>query len=355
VTTTHVADTALAGVAATRVDRRRSGSDPLLIARQLRDTPPAFPFGWFAVAFSGELRAEQILTRRFVDREIVIFRTRSGIARAIEAYCPHLGAHFGHGGTVQGEELRCPFHGFRYSLSGSCVHSPYGVPPRAARLGLLELREICGVIMVWHGPAGQPPWEVQPPEDESGWRPIRHRIVKVRSHPQEVAENSVDFGHLNAVHGFQNVKLIEPLTVDGPRLSTRLSFVRPVPFMRGIRTELQIQIQGLGFSLVEVGITGGWATRQLVLTTPVGERETFVYVGTTVRERGRSILGKTIWNSVEAVVGRAVLNEVVRQVLRDRLIWENKKYLGRPAIAAGDGPIAKYRAWAKQFYPETTG
>ncbi|WP_425436809.1 Rieske 2Fe-2S domain-containing protein [Mycobacterium rhizamassiliense] len=41
-----------------------------------------------------------------------MYRTKSGLARAIEAYCPHLGAHLGHGGKVLGDELHCPFHAF---------------------------------------------------------------------------------------------------------------------------------------------------------------------------------------------------------------------------------------------------
>jgi phenylpropionate dioxygenase-like ring-hydroxylating dioxygenase large terminal subunit len=54
----------------------------------------------------------EVLTRQFMDREIVMYRTKSGLARAIEAYCPHLGAHLGHGGKVLGDELHCPFHAF---------------------------------------------------------------------------------------------------------------------------------------------------------------------------------------------------------------------------------------------------
>ena len=41
----------------------------------------------------------------------------------------------GHGGTVEGELLRCPFHDFRFDTGGACVSTPYGhAPPSAARL-----------------------------------------------------------------------------------------------------------------------------------------------------------------------------------------------------------------------------
>ena len=35
---------------------------------------------------------------------------------------------------------------------------------------------------------------------------------------------------------------------------------------------------------------------------------------------------------------------------QDFAIWENARYVPRPALAHGDGPIATYRAWAAQFY-----
>ena len=49
-------------------------------------------------------------------------------------------------------------------------------------------------------------------------------------------------------------------------------------------------------------------------------------------------------------IGPAFIKEVNRQLGDDIPIWENKIYLESPNLCDGDGPIAKFRRWAQQFY-----
>ena len=78
-----------------------------------------YPDGWFAVAFADELRPGQVLRRRFMGEDVVVYRTSGGVLRAVEPYCPHLGAHLGYGGRVEGER--------------SCARSTASRSTRAAR------------------------------------------------------------------------------------------------------------------------------------------------------------------------------------------------------------------------------
>ena len=60
-------------------------------------------------------------------------------------------------------------------------------------------------------------------------------------------------------------------------------------------------------------------------------------------------------HAVEGVtsnVGAAFIREVSRQLEQDIVIWEHKRYIERPVLCDGDGPIGLFRKWVRQFYPQ---
>ena len=162
---------------------------------------PPYPDGWYAVGLASELAPGGLMSRTFCGNEIVLFRTSSGEVAAVDAYCPHLGAHLGCGGRVSEETIECPFHAFRFDTKGTCVATGYGTkPPPKAVLGTWPVLELNHWLLVWFdseglGPAWQPPaleWD--------GWTAPAVEILELESHPQETTENSVDLGHLSVLH-----------------------------------------------------------------------------------------------------------------------------------------------------------
>ncbi len=79
-----------------------------------------FARGWFLLMFSEELEPGQVVPMKRFDQELVLFRTESGEAKVLDAYCPHMGAHLGHGGKIEGEGIVCPFHAWKFML-GRCA------------------------------------------------------------------------------------------------------------------------------------------------------------------------------------------------------------------------------------------
>src|SRR6185369_8695239 len=78
--------------------------------RAVQRNPLPVPFGWFFVAYSHELKPGELRNVQYFGQEWVQFRTEQGEMGMVDPYCPHLGAHIGHGGKVDGESIRCPFH-----------------------------------------------------------------------------------------------------------------------------------------------------------------------------------------------------------------------------------------------------
>ncbi|MFF7026060.1 Rieske 2Fe-2S domain-containing protein [Streptomyces klenkii] len=152
-------------------------------------TPP-YPRGWFCIGFSREWKAGSVGTRRFMGGDAVVYRTRRGVLRVIRPYCPHLGAHLGAGGTVDGEYLVCPFHRFAFAPDGTCARTPYGTPPKAS-LTLLPSREAYGIVWAWHSPDGAPPSRELPALPGPLVSPRAFRVTEEAGRPQDVTERAV--------------------------------------------------------------------------------------------------------------------------------------------------------------------
>jgi len=309
----------------------------------------SLPSGWYAVAYSHELKSGRALARHYFGRDFILFRTDRGEVHATSAYCPHLGAHLGDA-RVEGDELRCAFHGFRFNGEGHCVGTAYGskAPPKA-RLDTFEAREMNGVVLVWHDALGRAPeWEV-PKLDLAGWTPVRGVRLELDSHPQETSENSVDFGHFAEVHGFQSPTVTEEAVAEGPVLRAAYAAVKQVGLPGlpkfGVEARFRVFVHGLGYSVVHGSAPKvGLHFRHLVLSTPVDAGRIHLRIATTTK---RVMPGPVDW-----LLQGVSLGALYHEVMRDVPIWEHKRYVSKPALAKGDGPIPLYRRWAKQFYVE---
>ena len=323
---------------------------------------PPFPEGWYLAGFSSQLKPGRIKPMTFAGREIVIYRTRSGKAVAADAYCPHLGAHFGHSGEVRAEDLRCSFHGFRFDTAGNCSATEYGSkPPPSARLRNYPLREMDGLLLIYFERNGKAPdWEISE-IDHTGFTKLAHVTWRIRSHPQETAENSVDIGHFTAVHRYDRVTMIEPVRSEGKTLTVRYSASRRASAFgrRGVfNMEYEVKVLGLGFSIVRAVIPEyGLESLNYVMPTPVDGRFIDLTIGMRVKLNGKpgrihpllALAPKTLAGRLTLKLGFIAYKSDVKQ---DFKIWENKKYVTAPALAKGDGPVMKYRDWARQFYSE---
>jgi nitrite reductase/ring-hydroxylating ferredoxin subunit/putative sterol carrier protein len=306
----------------------------------------SFPRGWYVVAFSHELAPGSVRAVHYFGREIVLFRGEAGEIAALDKTCPHLGAHLG-GGKVEGDCLRCPFHGWAFAGDGRCVDVPYApkIPPKARATTWPSCERGGAVFVYFDAEGGAPPW-LPPEQPEQGWTPNRTIRWEIRSHPQEVAENTVDCAHLGPVHHVESTR-VRSVEQDGERMRVVLELVAS-GYAIGMPdeindVELDVTLHGLGVIVSQTHVvTAGLRTRQRIHPTPIdGERIAIFALANTLE-----MPDPAYTREIDDIFWEAFVSDFAR----DFPIWENKAYLERPLLAAGDGPIGAYRKWARQFY-----
>ena len=321
--------------------------------RERADLP--IPFGWFALANAADLAPGGVRPLFFFDEHLVLFRTEDGAAHVSGAFCPHLGAHLGHGGTIEGNALVCPFHGWRFDGSGHCVGVPYArsIPPRAtvgACLRSYPVLERNGMIWAWYHPRRIPPLfelDLVPELDDPDWSEPDRYEWEVDTPIQEAGENAVDVAHFVTVHNAAELPKAK-ITLVGHRRDTR--FTCPAPAINADGTIDLTRIEP--FELVTRNCGPGMSVQSF----EHGARS--VMLGTvTPITAGRMHLRFAFTKPANVtpqqdMLTNGLIAEIVRQVEQDIPIWEHKTYHERPMLCDGDGPIAKYRRWFQQFYDD---
>ncbi len=311
-----------------------------------------YPVGWFAVAFSEDVKPGEIKQMRYFGRELVLYRGESGEAFVTDAYCPHMGAHFAHGGKVEGDCVRCPFHGWKFSNDGRCVEVPYSdrIPPKA-KLKAWPVCEQNGVIHVFYRrDETQEVWKLPVLDDSELVLGGTILWPGLKTHPQEIFENTVDSAHIGPIHSGRAAK-VNSAKREGHYLEVDLEFDAPgdVVDMPGTlnHVELNVRMYGVGCIVVRTHVTtAGVRARQRIFATPIDER--------SLDLRGVVAVQRQDDPQFTRELADIFYRAYVEDFAKDFPIWENKRYLVRPVLAKGDGPIGLYRRWASQFYPSSS-
>ena len=310
------------------------------------------PFGWYALACSDDLAPGDVRPLYYFDQHLVLFRTEDGHAHVTAAFCPHLGAHLGYGGKVEGDAIVCPFHGWRFDGAGVCVDVPYArkIPRRAANgpcLYSYPVDERNRMIWAWHHPRRIPPLftlDDVPELTDPDWSEPTRFEWEVNTPIQEAGENAVDVAHFVTVHGTEMPEA--RITLAGFRRETDVTARVPaigedgnIDLTRQDKMHLVTWNCGPGMSSQTFEL--GAKTVMLATVTPITATRMKLCFNFTKRLDTPARFSPLV---------DGLIAEIVRQVEQDIPIWENKVFRERPILCDGDGPIAKYRRWFSQFY-----
>lgn len=319
------------------------------------------PTGWFQVAWSDEVAVGAVHAMKYFGEEMVAWRSASGRVTVMNAYCEHLGAHLGFGGTVVGEVIQCPFHGWQWSQEGRNTCIPYETRPnRGRRMTTYPVVERNASIYIWHDTEGRQPFFDAPDvfasfRDGSGvddYYPQQRLFEQGHEmHPQYVLENGVDFAHFKYVHETP----INPIF-------TRHDFAEPTSYVDftitfegddGQRIEdVDSGVQAINGGL-GIAVTKSWGmvdNRTISAVTPVDEFTSDVRFMAYIGRRP----GKDSPRAEQTAV--AFGEEIIRQFRQDIHIWSHQRYSDPPALTTGEHEgFTAIRKWAMQFYPDGRG
>lgn len=159
---------------------------------------------WYVAGWAADL-TDAPLARTMLDEPVVIYRGADGELIALADQCPHRFAPLSLG-KVDGDRIRCPYHGLVFDKTGACVHNPHGKGVRPASLSVRRYPVTTqdGMIWVWMGDeaaaAGTAP-SSYPFLEQSGWRTV-HGYLGVAANYELVTDNLLDLSHAEFLHPF---------------------------------------------------------------------------------------------------------------------------------------------------------
>lgn len=157
---------------------------------------------WHPVACADTL-GDQPLRVTLLGEPLVLWRDSAGEPHALSDLCIHRGTALSLGRVV-GDQLMCPYHGWRYGSDGMCkaipqLADPTRVPGKA-RVPAYRCRARYGLLWV---ALEEPRWplpEVPELESPETWQLVPCGPYRWQSDASRQLENFTDFGHFPWVH-----------------------------------------------------------------------------------------------------------------------------------------------------------
>jgi len=151
-----------------------TGSEALKLA-DLESVGPGTPTGRYLRLFwQPVMRAKDLAPGRAKPLEILgelftIYRGADGVPHVVAYRCPHRGTPLSLG-WVEGDDIRCRYHGWKFEHTGQCVQQPNEDRPFSDKVSMpsYPTREYVGLIFAYLGDGAPPPFTQYPDLDRPG-------------------------------------------------------------------------------------------------------------------------------------------------------------------------------------------
>jgi vanillate O-demethylase monooxygenase subunit len=201
---------------------------------------------WYVAAWSHEISASCMLARTITRVPLVFWRDHNGKIAALGDRCCHRAAPLSKG-RLEGDRVRCMYHGLLFDTTGQCVEIPSQdyIPP-AAKVRAYPVIERFKWVWVWMGDPAKADAALIPDThylDDAGWRGTPG-YMHYDANYLLITDNLLDFSHLSYVHettlgGSAKYAAIRPkITRNGRSVRVERWLVddEPAPFLNQLKT-----------------------------------------------------------------------------------------------------------------------
>ncbi len=159
---------------------------------------------WYAAAWDYEVADGRKLARTFLEQPVVIYRGESGRYVALDDRCCHRAAPLSLG-RIEGDCIRCMYHGMKYDADGVCIEIPgqdrIASTHRVRRYPLVEKGHL---LWIWMGdPDLADPDGIHDyaPLSDDNWAGLpQQAYLHYQANWLLIVDNLADFSHLAFVH-----------------------------------------------------------------------------------------------------------------------------------------------------------
>ena len=168
----------------------------------IAEEPPFLQCCWYVAAWSDDVSGDAPFGCMIAGQPIVLYRRRDGAAVALADRCPHRFAPLSVG-RVEGDDIRCGYHGIRFDATGVCREIPNQdtIPPQCF-VRAYPVVERHSWLWVWLGDPSQANPGLIPAAvglDDPDWD-LRHGAKTFAANYVLMHDNLLDLSHLAYVH-----------------------------------------------------------------------------------------------------------------------------------------------------------
>lgn len=157
--------------------------------------------GWQPLMRSEDLLPGWAKRVEIMNQFVTLYRGDGGIAHVIQDRCPHRNTQLSLG-WIEGDSLRCFYHGWKFSGDGTCIEMPCegGNFARKVTIESYPTCERLGLIFVYLGDGKAPPQPHFPEIEDDNGHPLQAKAWPLPFNYFQRLENSLDEAHVHFVH-----------------------------------------------------------------------------------------------------------------------------------------------------------